>query len=300
MNPLFTIIIPHYNIPDLLMRTLASIPVDERIQVIVVDDCSPDAATYKERFPELSRPYLELYSTPKGGSAGRARNVGIGHAKGEWVTFMDSDDFFADNMLGLLMDIKDSKEDIVFFKSTSVMSDDITQPSERESRCIELFEESMKKSSDFNLRYLFPQICGRVMKRQFIEDFNLRFDEVPCADDCWMSLMAGYHAKEIKIVDKLLYIITERRGSLSSSFIHKNPTPTECITNYEVMLRCQKFLDSHGIKATVYFRSARFFMRSLPSLFAKYQAKHFLTDYAYCMKFFKYLVKEKIRYLRKK
>ena len=79
----YTIIIPHYNIPDLLMRCLKSIPVREDIQVIVVDDCSPDANRYLKDYPELSRPYLEYYSTPQGGSAGRARNVGLNHAKGK-------------------------------------------------------------------------------------------------------------------------------------------------------------------------------------------------------------------------
>lgn len=41
--PLFTIIIPHKDIPDLLMRCLKSIPVSEDIQVIVVDDNSSEA-----------------------------------------------------------------------------------------------------------------------------------------------------------------------------------------------------------------------------------------------------------------
>ena len=63
MNPLFSIIIPHYDIPDLLMRCLKSIPVSEDIQVIVVDDNSPDADTYLEKYPELSRPYLEFIHT---------------------------------------------------------------------------------------------------------------------------------------------------------------------------------------------------------------------------------------------
>lgn len=54
MNTLFSIIIPHYNIPDLLMRCLKSIPVSEDIQVIVVDDNSADADTYLDRYPELS------------------------------------------------------------------------------------------------------------------------------------------------------------------------------------------------------------------------------------------------------
>jgi glycosyltransferase involved in cell wall biosynthesis len=56
----FSIIIPHYDIPDLLMRCLKSIPVSEDIQVIVVDDNSPDADTYLERYSELSRPLFKV------------------------------------------------------------------------------------------------------------------------------------------------------------------------------------------------------------------------------------------------
>lgn len=60
MIPTFSIIIPHKDIPDLLMRCLRSIPMSEDIQVIVVDDNSADADTYLDKYPELSRPYLEL------------------------------------------------------------------------------------------------------------------------------------------------------------------------------------------------------------------------------------------------
>ena len=49
----YSIIIPHNDIPDLLMRCLNSIPVSEDIQVIVVDDNSADADTYLDRYPEL-------------------------------------------------------------------------------------------------------------------------------------------------------------------------------------------------------------------------------------------------------
>ena len=66
MNSQFTIIIPHKEIPDLLIRCLKSIPVSEDIQVIVVDDNSSDTDRYLERYPELSRPYLEFIRTTKG------------------------------------------------------------------------------------------------------------------------------------------------------------------------------------------------------------------------------------------
>lgn len=60
MDVKYSIIIPHYNNPELLMRCLKSIPVSEDIQVIVVDDNSADADTYLDRYPELSRPLFKV------------------------------------------------------------------------------------------------------------------------------------------------------------------------------------------------------------------------------------------------
>lgn len=131
MNPKFSIIIPHYDIPDLLMRCLKSIPVSEEIQVIVVDDNSPDADTYLERYPELSRPYLEFIRTIKGGGAGYARNVGLDHAKGKWLLFADADDFYVDNMYEIITSYIGSKADVICFKKESVLSEDITKPVNR-------------------------------------------------------------------------------------------------------------------------------------------------------------------------
>ena len=74
MNPSFSIIIPHKEIPDLLMRCLRSIPVSEDIQVVVVDDNSADADTYLEKYPDLSRPYLEFIRATRSGGPGYARN----------------------------------------------------------------------------------------------------------------------------------------------------------------------------------------------------------------------------------
>ena len=114
--PLFSIIIPHKEIPDLLMRCLRSIPVSEDIQVIVVDDNSPNADTYLERYPELSRPYLEFIRTTKGGGAGYARNVGLDHAKGKWLLFADSDDFFCEHAFEVIKEYEESDADVIFLR----------------------------------------------------------------------------------------------------------------------------------------------------------------------------------------
>ena len=121
MNPRYSIIIPHYDIPDLLMRCLKSIPVSEDIQVIVVDDNSPEADTYLERYPELSRPYLEFLSAPKNGGAGYARNIGLDQAKGKWLLFADADDFFVDNMYDIITTHIESDSDVIYFQKQAVL-----------------------------------------------------------------------------------------------------------------------------------------------------------------------------------
>ena len=133
MCPTFSIIIPHYDIPDLLMRCLKSIPVSEDIQVIVVDDNSPDADTYLERYPELSRPYLEFIRASKNGGAGYARNIGLDHAKGKWLLFADADDFYVENMPDIIYSYADSEADVIFFKNKAVLSDNTNIKSDRSS-----------------------------------------------------------------------------------------------------------------------------------------------------------------------
>lgn len=55
-----------------------------------------------DRYPELSRPYLEFIRASKNGGAGYARNVGLEHAKGKWLLFADADDFYVDNMYDII------------------------------------------------------------------------------------------------------------------------------------------------------------------------------------------------------
>lgn len=90
----YSIIIPHKNIPNLLQRCLASIPRREDIQIIIVDDKSDVVEVDFECFPGVGEQCVEVYFTKEGKGAGYARNVGLKYAKGKWLLFVDSDDFF--------------------------------------------------------------------------------------------------------------------------------------------------------------------------------------------------------------
>ncbi len=229
----FTIIIPHYNIPDLLMRCLKSIPIREDIQVIVVDDCSPNAETYKLTYPELSRPFLEYYSTVKGGSAGRARNVGLDHARGKWILFADADDFFENGFMSTLDSYLNSEADVVIFDYRSVLSDNLSIPSERDNSHRPFLHNYPK--SDIYARSYFPCPIAKMIKRSLVEKHGIRFDETKWSNDFYFSVSVGCHAANIIIDSHVIYVICERNTSLTSNFCGSYD---ENKVRAEVAIRC--------------------------------------------------------------
>lgn len=238
-KPLFSIIIPHYDIPDLLMRCLKSIPVSEDIQVIVVDDDSLDADTYLERYPELSRPFLEFIRAPKNGGAGYARNIGLDHAKGKWLLFADADDFFVEDMYDLILSDIDSEADIIFFKKKSVLSDNVNIETVRDPHINRRIDQYLSDGDEWYIRVRLDVPWGKMMKRDLINKYNIRFDEVMYGNDIIFSMQSGYYAKSIKVINEILYVSTSRPNSLADDFCSK---PRELEMRAEVAFMADRFL----------------------------------------------------------
>ena len=208
MNPLFSIIIPHYNTPELLTRLLKSIPVRSDIQVIVVDDCSPDASGYLTKYPELIRPFVEFYSTTKGGSAGRARNIGLQHARGRWCLFADADDYYEEGFLDIISEKLDDELEILYFN--------IAGEGERAQLHRQIFELYLTNHDETEIRYHIWEPWNKVFARQFIIDNHLRFEEIPVGNDAMFCLKASHAARHYRIIDNQLYCLTDNIGSISS------------------------------------------------------------------------------------
>ncbi|MDE5704271.1 MAG: glycosyltransferase family 2 protein, partial [Bacteroidales bacterium] len=188
----YTVIIPHYNIPELLGRCLRSIPEQDNVQVIVVDDCSPDAENYSERIPELSRCNVEFCSTLRGGSAGRARNVGIRRAKGKWLTFLDADDLFSDGIADIMEENKNRQVDVMFFRTKAVLSDDLSRPSERNTTD-RLFNYYFRDGVETYLRYEFEPPWGKFVRRSLVEKHNMLFEEIRYSNDAYFNNCIGVY-----------------------------------------------------------------------------------------------------------
>ena len=115
MTKLLSIIIPTYNRATRITKALNSIPERDDIEIIVVDDCSTDSTL--EVLNNFDRDLIIL-RTEKNSGPGAARNKGLDVAKGDYVIFLDSDDWLVtDNLSKALNEIDDNTYDIIWFKN---------------------------------------------------------------------------------------------------------------------------------------------------------------------------------------
>jgi glycosyltransferase involved in cell wall biosynthesis len=98
-KPPISVVIPSYKHAHLIGRTLQSV-LDQTYtnwEVIVVDNHSPDQT--EQVVQEFSDPRIKLLKIHNNGVIAASRNMGIREAKGEWIAFVDSDDWWTSNKL---------------------------------------------------------------------------------------------------------------------------------------------------------------------------------------------------------
>ena len=108
MNPLISFIIPVYNVEKYLAQCIESVLVQshDNIEIILVDDGSTDkSGEICDNFSKTDNRVRVIHQENRGASA--ARNAGLGIAKGNYIAFIDSDDYVSPSMAEKLLDAID-------------------------------------------------------------------------------------------------------------------------------------------------------------------------------------------------
>lgn len=213
---LFSIIIPHYNNGESLIKLLKTIPEDEDIEIIIVDDNSKEELNYKSLTEVNTRIKLLKNINKKG--AGGARNTGLDNALGEWILFADSDDFFIEGAFDIIKKYKKNKEDIIFFNCTSIFIE-TGKKAQRHIFFQKILMDYLKNKNQHTektLRFEYGVPWGKMIKKSFIDKYKIKFDETIIINDRMFSVLCGYYAKQILAVNKIIYCVTRNKGSLTT------------------------------------------------------------------------------------
>ena len=212
----FTIVIPHKNTPKLLERLIDSIPVRDDLEIIVVDDHSDADVVDFTRFPCRERMNMMIVSNTGRPGAGHARNFALPHAKGKWVLFADSDDFFNLGINDFFDKYVDSDADIIYFNANSVD----TETYEESNRADHLHKfirdyYNNHQLGEVYLRYMFTEPWCKMVKRRLIEDYSIKFDDTSIHEDVKFACLIGHLASKVVVDSRQLYCVTSRVDSLS-------------------------------------------------------------------------------------
>lgn len=242
----YSIIIPHRDIPKLLQRCLDSIPQRPDLEVIVVDDNSNPEVVDFDHFPGMERPDTTVIFDKSGKGAGRARNIGLEHAKGKWLLFADADDLFVDGMYDIICQWADSDAYLVFFKNRCVVSDNLDQKISRLTPISinNYIDEYLSTGDERYVRLRHSVPWGKLCRRDFVASHEFLYDEVQYSNDYYFSVCIGYYARKIEVTDTVLYIYTTRKGALTESFNNK---PGELAIRADVAFRVQKMFKEQKI-----------------------------------------------------
>lgn len=218
----YTFIIPHHNCPDLLDRCISSIPQRDDIQVIVVDDNSD---TDKKPI-ECGRPEVEYIYIDKENSkgAGRARNIGLSKAKGKWLLFPDSDDYYNEGFIKVLDLYKDKEIDVLYFNYAFIEGEtNNILPINKLQRAIDSFDQSKNKEDIIRFQNNTP--WTKMVRSEFIKLIQAYYEEVPNGNDVLFSLWIGHKANKIEVNSNSLYNYIKTPNSIGT----KKQTPKELL-----------------------------------------------------------------------
>lgn len=240
--PKISIIVPVYNAEQWLERCVDSIVAQTYAdwELLLIDDGSTDCSgTICDRYA-ASDPRIRVFHKPNGGVSS-ARNLGLDHAKGEWITFVDSDDWVGLNYLKNLYANTKGHDLIIAYANIYY----------KDGR-IETEKYPSYEVTEDNADWLFTRSdmswhtspWSKIYRYELIEKNNLRFDEkIHIGEDavflysymllsskifisnhtdyCYQSQLDGSLTKKINTVDSELYTmksIEELTNKLISKF----------------------------------------------------------------------------------
>lgn len=216
-NVLFSVIIPHYNSVDCLNKLIDTIPLDETIQLIVVDDKSEEDVSSAEK-KVLSRGGIFTYNTTGRKGAGTCRNLGIKKAVGRWLVFADADDFFLESAFDIMKAHINSEADIIYFVPVSryVNTECMAKRHKQYAQMVRQYLTSSTLDREIILRYKFITPWSKMIRNQLVWEKKIVFDEIPAGNDLMFSMKTAFYAKKIEAFPDQVYCVTQSSGTLTT------------------------------------------------------------------------------------
>ena len=224
---LISVIIPIYNVENYIEECILSVlnQTLKDIEIICVNDGTPDnSMKIVERYAEKDKRIVIVNKENSGLSF--SRNVGLKVATGEYVIFLDSDDYIIENALEYLYnEARNNQLDTVYFDAESFFENKELQAKHKSYvgyyQRDAIYEEvvsgqrllaNMDENGEFR-----PSACLQMNRRSMLIENKIEFYPGIIHEDNLFTLLTTIHTKRVKHIAKSFYMRRVREGSIMTS-----------------------------------------------------------------------------------
>ena len=213
-----SVIVPVYGVENYIAKCLDSLVNQslEKIEIIVVNDGSKDNSQqiidkYVKKYPDKIKSYVK-----ENGGQGSARNYGLQVSNGEYIGYVDGDDFVEKTMFEKMYNVaKKEKADIVITRDSKITETGIVTDN-----------YFFDKIDDKKINSFFGNmgVCNKIYKTNLIKKNNINFKSNVWYEDVAFTTKVLINANKIEYcIEKPLYYYLERNGStMNNSNVQKN------------------------------------------------------------------------------
>lgn len=287
---MLSIIIPIYNSEKNLERCLSSLEsqTNKNFEVILIDDGSmDDSANICKQYCSDNSNFKYFYQ--KNGGPGAARNTGLRNSTGEFISFVDSDDYISLKYVETIL--KNMKCDILFFSSIHQTINRKDKVHSYNNNTNATFLSILLEQDEY---WDFAYTWNKCFKKDIITSHNLCFDEnIHHAEDELFTLEYINNTNQINTINDAIYFYQVGIG-ISSELSSLNEFK---IINYRIAQISNKFKDTetsfylkirvinYWFNAYMYNRCSLFYAYNKAKKFVdsldKELLKKFLSNYSY-------------------
>ena len=206
-----SVIVPVYNVEKYIEKCLDSLVNQtlKEIEIIVVNDGSPDNSQkiidkFVKKYPNKVKSFIK-----ENGGLGSARNYGLKHIKGEYVAFIDSDDFADLKMLEEMYNLAKKNNSDIVLCSNNLLDENY--------RILKVESAIINEKINNNLLKYKLAAWNKLYKKELLINNKFEFRSNVWYEDVDFTTKVMINAKKVSFIDKPLYNYLLREGSIMNN-----------------------------------------------------------------------------------
>lgn len=216
-DPLISIIVPVYRVEPYLRRCLDSIvnQTYTNLEIILVDDGSPDnCPQICDEYALKDRRIVVVHK--ENGGLSDARNAGLDICKGEYISFVDSDDWVVNNYIEAFVEIIRNEGEYDFIAANHFKCNGNQNNLDYVSKD-KIILSKQNAISNYCELTIMPCAWNKVYKAAFLKENKLSFKKGLLFEDQLWGIQCASKAVKIRIIPQILYYYNVRQESIMNS-----------------------------------------------------------------------------------